>query len=156
MTTLTYQDIELRKGEFDPIAKATEAATAFIKEHGTLIESGAMLRMSFHLKAVKERSSKFTNAEALRRLLSAPGAANIVDGGGRASVGVPKAKDAGFVLDFANRKYMYQKRAIHLTALEQLALYKKLVLRMDDIPYWSRILSGMRKKFGQDFLEGLV
>ena len=146
MTTLIFTDVELRRGELDVFDIASEQLKEFIADNKDILADGANLRFSIMHKTEGRRAGKTSNVAALDRLLSAPGVETKWEGG-------------GYVLDFGNKVYkrtgMSPEVGIHLTALEQLALYQVLIMKMSRslVPLWSQVAHGLRQKFGTDFME---
>jgi hypothetical protein len=149
MTVLVYEDVELRKGSIDsPLDTAREALVKFIEANRSIVDDGICLRFCLHQKvATKTRASSVANSQALRRLFSVKGAKKTWE-----------ADKEGHKYDFnfETDTFAWDGDLLHLTSLEQLVLYQVLVLGQSKPALLPQVKNKLVKKFGKDFLKGLI
>jgi len=149
MTELAYKDVVISKSDKDsPAALIQCAVDEFAEQHSAALASGCTVRISIMIDAGTQRTSKFVSEEGLNNLLLS------------ASEKIWQCKEKQYRFDFEHRSYTRRDGAVvttlHLTAQEQLALYKKFVLKERDIPKWPQIRYNLLRRFGMDFMKGII
>ena len=144
MIQIKYLDIgqeKNTKGEHVGIRKLTD----FINDNLALIEQE---NLTIRLSLMKTRSGMRQKKEEAENMLNA-----LLREDKRKNIW--KSENGVYIFDFKKRIFKWQDDELYITAGEALALFKKIVLGVND-DTWGYYFSKMKKKFSDSFLKGIV
>ncbi len=150
MMPLAQEDFVIQEAEGSTIETLlVDALASYIEMHRDVIEVGGTIRFSFLPNRITEKRAGKQEIDEMLKVLSDVH---------KKSGGSCLWKEDAYVFDFEKRVYTMDGAPIHLTAMEQLVLFRVLVEKLDVtiVPRLAQVRQGLYRRFDKEFLAGYL